>query len=632
MRCTSWYTRPPAALNPAPLTLADWTRAYEAGASPRQALLALQRRLEVESPPGAWIAIAGRALVEAQVEALLTRAAGLDGAQRRTELPLFGVPFAVKDNIDVAGLPTTAACPAFAYQPAAHAGAVAKLIAAGAVCVGKTNLDQFATGLVGTRSPYGRPSSACAPERISGGSSSGSAVVVARGDVPFALGTDTAGSGRVPAGFNQVVGLKPTPGRVGTSGVVPACRSLDCVAVFALTVADAAGVLAIVEGPDHADAYSEFVPGPARFAPSLRIGIPSHAIFSGDAGYGPAYEAAVTHVQSLGHSVAPIDFSALHGVAEMLYAGPWVAERHAVVEKLLAASPEALDPVVRSVIESGARLSATDAFRGQYRLREARADTRAIWSEVDLLMVPTAPGHPRHAEVDADPIAVNAQLGTYTNFVNLLGWCALAVPAGVTAQGLPFGVTFIGPASADAALARFGETWQRSLELTLGATGARRDGTAHDDRARAPSGRRAVAVDRRRRRAPHRAAAERPAHRARRRAARVGAHGGLLSPVRAARNEPAQAGTAARQGRRGRRGCRSLEPAEPRRGLLPRARAAAARHRQPRPRGRAPACTASSASRTRSKAQKTSPHSAAGAPISSARCIPNPLDQPGHRA
>jgi len=470
-----------AAPKPSPLTLADWARAYDAGASPLDMLLALQRRLEVESPPGAWISIAGRAGVEAQVEALRARAAGLDGARRRAELPLFGVPFAVKDNIDVAGLPTTAACPAFAYAPTAHAGAVARLIAAGAVCVGKTNLDQFATGLVGTRSPYGRPSSACAAERISGGSSSGSAVIVARGDVPFALGTDTAGSGRVPAGFNQVVGLKPTPGRVGTSGVVPACRSLDCVAVFALTVADAGRVLAIIEGPDDADAYSEFAPGPARFAPSLRIGIPSHAIFSGDAGYGPAFEAAVAHVESLGHRAAPIDFSTLHGVAEMLYAGPWVAERQVVVEKLLAAAPDAMDPVVRRVIEGAARLTASDAFRGLYRLRAARADLRALWSEVDLLMVPTSPGHPRHAEVDADPIGVNAQLGTYTNFVNLLGWCALAVPAGRTARDLPFGVTFIARAGADAALARFGTAWQDSLSLTLGATGVRHDATTADD-------------------------------------------------------------------------------------------------------------------------------------------------------
>jgi allophanate hydrolase len=453
-----------------PLTLADWARAYGSGASPLQTLLALHRRLEVESPPGVWIALVDGAGIEAQVEALQARAARLDGARRRAELPFFGVPFAVKDNIDVAGMPTTAACPAFAYTPTQHANAVARLIDAGAVCVGKTNLDQFATGLVGARSPYGRPSSTFDPERISGGSSSGSAVVVSRGDVPFALGTDTAGSGRVPAGFNQVVGLKPTPGRVGTSGVVPACRSLDCLAVFALTVADAASVLAVLEGPDAGDAYSHFAVGAARFGASLRIGIPSHAVFSGDAGYRSAYEEAVGHVEALGHRVVAVDFAPLHAVAELLYAGPWVAERHAVVEALLTTQPDAIDPVVAGVVGAARSLSATDAFRGQYALQAARRDTRALWAEVDLLMVPTAPGHPRHAEVDAEPVAVNAQLGTYTNFVNLLGWCALALPAGATAEGLPFGVTFIAPAAADAALARFGVAWQESLRLPLGAT------------------------------------------------------------------------------------------------------------------------------------------------------------------
>ena len=310
------------------LTLADWALAYASGESPRERLVALQLRLEVESPVGAWITLVDRAGIESQVAALEARAARhAASAALREAMPLYGVPFAVKDSIDVAGLPTTAACPAFAYTAAAHARAVAKLIEAGAVCVGKTNLDQFATGLVGTRSPYGRPSSTFAADRISGGSSSGSAVVVSRGDVPFALGTDTAGSGRVPAGFNHIVGLKPTPGRVGTSGVVPACRSVDCVSILALTAADAALVLAVIEGPDPADAYSAFALGPARFRKALRIGIPSQAIFSGDAGYGPAFEEAVAHVRALGQSIVALDFAPLHAVAALLYDGPWVAER-----------------------------------------------------------------------------------------------------------------------------------------------------------------------------------------------------------------------------------------------------------------------------------------------------------------
>jgi allophanate hydrolase len=454
------------------LTLPDWRRAYRDGASPRALLGALLERLRRDSPPQAWITLAGPALIEASVAELERRAAqhGSRAAALRA-MPLFGVPFAVKDNIDVAGLPTTAACPAFAHTPLAHAHSVAKLIAAGAVCIGKTNLDQFATGLVGARSPYGRPSSTFSAERISGGSSSGSAVAVSRGDVPFALGTDTAGSGRVPAGFNNLVGLKPTPGRVGNSGVVPACRSVDCVSVLALTVADAAEVLALMEGPDAADAYSAFRLGAAQTAPALRIGVPAAPIFTGDAGYAPCFEQALAQARALGHTIVPIDFGPLLAIAKLLYGGPWVAERHTVVQDLLARDPTALDATVRAVIEAAKQFSATDAFRAQYVLREAQRDTAKLWQQVDLLMVPTAPAHPTHADIDADPLGANTLLGTYTNFVNLLGWCALALPAGFTAGGLPFGVTFIAPGAADAALARFGQRWQARVALPLGATG-----------------------------------------------------------------------------------------------------------------------------------------------------------------
>ncbi len=453
------------------LTIDDWTAAYARGASPRELLVALQRRLESASPPGVWITLIDRAAIESQATALEARLARAgSAAAARAAMPLFGVPFAVKDNIDVAGVATTAGCPEFRYVPEAHACAVERLIAAGAVCVGKTNLDQFATGLVGTRSPYGRPSSVFAPERISGGSSSGSAVAVSRGDVPFALGTDTAGSGRVPAAFNHIVGLKPTPGRVSTRGVVPACRSIDCVSVLALTVDDAALVLSLIEGPDTADPFSAFALGPARYGEALRIGVPSQVIFHGDAGYGPAYEQAVAHVHRLGHRIVALDFTPLHAVAALLYGGPWVAERYTVIEALLERDPGAIDPVVRTVIGAARTMTATDAFRGLYALRAAQRDTRAIWDQVDILMVPSTSGHPRHVEVDAEPIAVNAQLGTYTNFVNLLGWCALAVPAGFTAAELPFGVTFIAPPAHDAALAGFGAAWQTSLTLPLGAT------------------------------------------------------------------------------------------------------------------------------------------------------------------
>ncbi|MEO8806738.1 MAG: allophanate hydrolase [Burkholderiaceae bacterium] len=455
-----------------PLTLPEWRQAYADGASPELLLETLRRRLLEHSPPEAWITLTGAAALEAGLRALEARAAlHVDRAAALRAMPLFGVPFAVKDNIDVLGLPTTAACPAFERTVTAHASAVARLVEAGAVCMGKTNLDQFATGLVGARSPYGRPSSCFDAERVSGGSSSGSAVVVARGDVPFALGTDTAGSGRVPAGFNNIVGLKPTPGRVSCTGVLPACRSIDCVSVLALTVADAAQVLALMEGPDPTDSYSAFRIGAAQPKAVLRVGLPVDPVFAGDIGYETAYAQAVAHLQALGHSVVPLDFSPLLAVARLLYGGPWVAERHAVVQALMEKSPEAIDPTVLRVIEVAANFSATDAFRGQYALRDAQRMTGALWQQVDVLMVPTAPAHPTHREIDADPLGANALLGTYTNFVNLLGWCALALPAGFTPAGLPFGVTFIAPGAADAALARFGQSWEASLALPMGATG-----------------------------------------------------------------------------------------------------------------------------------------------------------------
>ena len=465
------------------LTLTDWRHAYRDGASPLALLSALVERLGRDSPPEAWITRTDEAGLAAQVGALEARLAHYpDRATALAAMPLFGVPFAVKDNIDVLGLPTTAACPAFERGVWTHATAVARLIAAGAVCLGKTNLDQFATGLVGARSPYGRPSSAFAAERISGGSSSGSAVVVARGDVPFALGTDTAGSGRVPAGFNNIVGLKPTPGRVSCAGVLPACRSIDCVSVLALSVADAAQVLAVIEGPDAADAYSAFAAGPARFAATLRVGIPRQPVLAGDIGYAAAFNRAVAQLEAAGHRVVPIDFAPLHAVAELLYGGPWVAERHAVVQPLMDRDPGALDDTVRQVIARADEFSATDAFRAQYALREAQRDSAALWQQVDLLMVPTAPTHPTHAAIDFDPLGANALLGTYTNFVNLLGWCALALPAGFAEHGLPFGVTFIAPGAGDAALARFGQAWEARQQPPLGATGrAYRASTAEAD-------------------------------------------------------------------------------------------------------------------------------------------------------
>ena len=467
--CTKSVATPSDSL----LTLSDWTGAYRQGADPAVLLHGLRERLAARRGDVAVIRLVSAGELDHRLAALAeTAAAQPDRTALLQSLPLFGVPFAVKDNIDIEGVETTAACPAFAHRAERSAEAVRRLEAAGAVWVAKTNLDQFATGLVGTRSPYGSPASCLAPDRISGGSSSGSSVLVGRGDVPFALGTDTAGSGRVPAGFNHIVGLKPTPGRISTTGVVPACRSLDCVSIFALTVDDAAAVLAKLEGADAGDAYSRFEPGPAAFGAPLRVGIPSRLFFFGDAGYDEAWPRAVDALAALGHSVVSIDFSVLDEVAALLYDGPWVAERHAAVEALLAAQPEAFDPTVRGVISRATGFNATDAFRGLSRLRELAARAAAVWSQCDVLMVPTAPGHPRFEEVAADPVAVNSALGRYTNFVNLLDWCALALPANRTVSGLPFGVTFIAPGRSDAALARFGRQWQASAQQLLGATGA----------------------------------------------------------------------------------------------------------------------------------------------------------------
>lgn len=465
-----------------PVTVRGWLESYREGARPREALVECLLQARHASPKSVWIYLASEVDLERQLVRLEQFAAGatsIDELLRRR--PLYGVPFAVKDNIDIAGIATTAACPAFSYIASGSAAVVRHLADAGAVWIGKTNLDQFATGLVGTRSPYGQPASVFSHEHISGGSSSGSAVAVASALVPFALGTDTAGSGRVPAGFNQIVGLKPTPGRVGASGVVPACRTLDCVSILALSVEDAAHVLSVIEGPDPGDDYSRFVPGPAEWSDArLRIGTPRDLRLAPGGNYAIAFTKALEHARGLGHALVPLDCEALHRTASLLYSGPWVAERHNVVKQLLESNPGALDPQVREVIASATRFSATDVFAAQYSLKSLQRETANVWKDIDILMVPTAPGHPRFSDVAAQPLEANNALGVYTNFVNLLGWCALALPAGNTASGMPFGVTFIAPGGCDAALASFGRTWQESLDLPLGVSGHRLANEAHD--------------------------------------------------------------------------------------------------------------------------------------------------------
>ncbi|HEY0792868.1 MAG TPA: allophanate hydrolase [Chthoniobacterales bacterium] len=375
-------------------------------------------------------------------------------------LPLYGIPFSIKDNIDFADLPTTAGCPDFSYVPEGSAKCVRDLIAAGALPIGKTNLDQFATGLVGTRSPYGIPRSVFDDTRVSGGSSSGAAVSVAANLCSFALGTDTAGSGRVPAGFNELVGLKPTRGRVSTAGVVPACRSLDCVSIFTRTVNEAETVLGVIDGWDPDDPYSRQRPSPPSFLPfPPRVGIPSKLEFFGDKPYPLAFAAAVDRARAMGWSLCEIDFTPFRETAELLYGGPWVAERVAGIRPFFESHRDSLHPVTRSIFDGERKYSAVDAFAAFDRLAGLRRVASKVWDGIDVMLLPTAPGHYRVEELLADPIRPNTQLGYYTNSVNLLDLSALAVPAGRTREGLPFGITFVGPAWQDEALARIGKEW-----------------------------------------------------------------------------------------------------------------------------------------------------------------------------
>jgi allophanate hydrolase len=408
-------------------------------------------------------------------EALHARARQL-AALPPSSLPLYGIPFAVKDNIDVAGLPTTAGCPDFSHTPAASAAVVQKLVDAGAIVLGKTNLDQFATGLVGTRSPYGICRNAFDPEFISGGSSSGSAVAVALGMASFALGTDTAGSGRVPAAFNNLVGYKPTLGRLSTRGMLPACRSLDAISIFALTAADAQAVGNVAGGVDSGDPWSRpFAPTADRYwsQRGARVAVPAkHQLeFFGNAQYARLFDAAVERAVQAGCSVHEVDIEPLLQTARLLYEGPWVAERYLATRAIIESRPEAMHAVTRSIIEGGRKASALDAFSAQYRLAELRAAARALWLGADALLLPTAGTHYRVDEEQAEPLRLNSNLGRYTNFVNLMDLAAVAVPAGFTASGLPFGVTLVGRAWEDEDLLCLAERLHILSGATLGATG-----------------------------------------------------------------------------------------------------------------------------------------------------------------
>ncbi|MGE5149416.1 MAG: allophanate hydrolase [Rhodospirillaceae bacterium] len=429
--------------------------AYRAGQlTVRQVIDEVLKRIAAAGDDNVWISRVPDATLRAQADELDRK-----GCEY---LPLFGIPFAVKDNIDVAGLPTTAACPGYAYQPMESAKVVKQLVAAGAIVIGKTNLDQFATGLVGVRSPYGVPRNPFNADYIPGGSSSGSAVAVSSGLVSFALGTDTAGSGRVPAGFNNIVGWKPTPGMLSTDGVVPACKSLDCVSVFALSSVDIDLMRRVILPP---------LP-PVAFERDFRFGVPKPLKFFGDTAYAALYAKAIETLSAMGGAAVELDYAPFAEAAQLLYAGPWVAERTAAVGAFIEkAGPDAgVWPVTRDIVLGGRKYSAVDAFEGQYKLNALRARAEVALAEVNFLALPTAATIYTVADLDREPVRFNSNLGHYTNFVNFFELCGLAVPFGFRSDGLPFGITLIAHPYHDQELLEFGSRWQRTVSLPLGKT------------------------------------------------------------------------------------------------------------------------------------------------------------------
>ncbi len=434
-----------------PLTIRTLHAAYARGASAVAAIDVCFARIDVLNDPGVFLHL----LPPERVRQAAVELPPFDPKR----YPLWGVPFAVKDNIDVAGLPTTAACPGFSYRAETTAPVVELLLAAGAILVGKTNLDQFATGLVGVRTPHPVPRNAFDAQRVPGGSSSGSAVAVAQGLVAFALGTDTAGSGRVPAAFNNLVGLKPTLGALSTRGVVPACRTLDAVSIFAGSVEDAATIFDVAAVYDPAEAYSRPVPAYGRSI--ARIGIPmaKDLRFFGDQNAADAWAASVARLKAAAADVVEVDIAPFLDCAGMLYAGPWVAERRAAVGRFMDDHPEALHPVTRRILDGASAYSAVDCFNAIYRLAAFRRISDEVFGRIDALAVPTAPIFPTLADLADDPLGPNTRLGTYTNFVNLLDLAAIAVPGPFRKDGLPAGATFIAPAGSDRQLARLATTF-----------------------------------------------------------------------------------------------------------------------------------------------------------------------------
>ncbi|MBV9389490.1 MAG: allophanate hydrolase [Chroococcidiopsidaceae cyanobacterium CP_BM_ER_R8_30] len=449
------------------LDLRSLMQRYRTGETTPDALVRqIYERIEQYADPAVWIYLAPIADSLNCARALME--------QDPSQLPLYGVPFAIKDNLDWAGVPTTAGCPEFAYVPERSATVLEQLCGAGAIPIGKTNLDQFATGLVGTRTPYGVCRNPFDARYLPGGSSAGSGVAVAAGLVSFSLGTDTAGSGRVPAAFTNIVGLKPTRGLISTKGLVPAVRSLDCVSVFALTCADAEFVLQIAGGFDADDPFSRLAePRDMPKIAGLRVGVPSdeYLNFFGNINAEQRYREAITHLETIGCQIVAIDFQPFAETVPLLYEGPWLAERYAAVGKFLEQHPHAVHPTVGQIISSASRYDAVSVYQGMYRLAELKRQSEAQWRSMDILALPTTGTIYTVAEVVAEPTVLNRNLGTYTNFVNLLDLCALAVPSGLQSNGLPTGLTLIAPMWQEALLCQLGAAFHTQLGGTLGATG-----------------------------------------------------------------------------------------------------------------------------------------------------------------
>ena len=426
-----------------------------------------------ESKDPAWISVA----TDKQISEQLSHLESLVKVKGINHLPLYGIPFAIKDNIDALGWETTAACPDFVFKPNKNSTVVQKLIDAGAILIGKTNLDQFATGLVGTRSPYGAVPNTFDPSYVSGGSSSGSASVVARGLVCFSLGTDTAGSGRIPAAFNNIVGTKPTPGLVSTEGVFPACKSIDCVSIMTLTAADADIVLGVMKSSELDRAKEpQFHPTPkpvASFRKPTRIGIPISCQFLDDGQYQKAFAKAIENAKGLDVELVKVDIDPFVKAGKLLYDGPWVAERFAVTEDFLKSNPDSFDPSVKQIIQSGASYTAAQGFRAIYQLKELEIEAKKAWAKCDVILVPSAPNHPTLEDLKNYPIIKNSELGMYTNYVNLMRLCAIAVPAGFTDKGMPFGITLIAQEGSDTALLKLAAQWQILFGLPLGKSDAK---------------------------------------------------------------------------------------------------------------------------------------------------------------